>query len=284
MKIRIGTRKSRLALIQSKMVEIAVMSAFAGAETELVEITTSGDRVLDKPLEKLGGKGVFIDAIEQAMLDGKIDIAVHSAKDLPLDLAEGTKICAVLPRADVHDVLVTRKGFELPEYPFIGTSSTRRAEGIKKLLPNSVTRDIRGNVDTRLQKLADGGYDCIILAAAGLTRLGAMNDRRFDFKPLGFDTLVPAPCQGIIAVQSRAGDTAEMLNKISDENTYLCFETERRVLELMNAGCSSPAGAYAAVKGERMILTVTRDQHTILKDSAEIADRFALAERLVSRL
>ena len=284
MKIRIGTRKSKLALIQSEMAAAAIKAAFPDIETEFVHITTKGDIVLDKPLGKIGGKGVFIDEIEKAMLDGEIDIAVHSAKDLPVEPAAGTCICAVLPRADAHDILVTNKGAELPVKPVIGTSSTRRAAGVRKLLPGAITADIRGNVDTRLNKLADGQYDGIILAAAGLSRLGALSDERFDFTKTDFAVLVPAPCQGIIAVQSRVGDIADKLRGISDSDTYMCFETERKVLELMNAGCSSPSGAYAEISGGKITLTVTKDQQRISTDSADITDRFALAERLVSAL
>jgi len=285
MKIRIGTRKSKLALIQSEMAADAVKAAFPDIETGLVHITTKGDIVLDKPLEKIGEKGVFIDEIERAMLSGEIDIAVHSAKDLPLELAEGTCICAVLPRADAHDVLVTRRGEVLPEKPVIGTSSTRRAAGVRKLFPQSVNADIRGNVDTRLQKLYDRQYDGIVLAAAGLTRLGAFTDKRFDFKEIPFTVLVPAPCQGIIAVQSRVGGTAsDILRKISDENTFLCYETERRVLELLNAGCSSPAGAFAEITDGTIKLTVTKDQRKSLTGSASCEERFSLAERLVNAL
>ena len=284
MKIRIGTRKSKLALIQSELVANTVKAAFTDAETEFVHITTKGDIVLDKPLEKIGGKGVFIDEIERAMLAGEIDIAVHSAKDLPLELVAGTCICAVLPRADAHDVLVTRRGEKLPEKPVIGTSSTRRTAGVRKLLTGAVTADIRGNVDTRLQKLYDGQYDGIVLAAAGLSRLGALSDERFVFTGIDLGTLVPAPCQGIIAVQSRIGEIAEKLSGISDSETFYCFETERKVLELMNAGCSSPSGAFAEITGGKIMLTVTKDQQRSLSGSADIADRFGLAERLVSAL
>ncbi len=284
MKIRIGTRKSKLALIQSEMVAGMIKAAFTDAETELVHITTKGDIVLDKPLEKIGGKGVFIDEIERAMLADEIDIAVHSAKDLPLGLAAGTCICAVLPRADAHDMLVTNKGIELPEKPIIGTSSTRRASGVCKLLPQTETADIRGNVDTRLQKLYDRQYDGIVLAEAGLSRLGALSDRRFDFTEIPFSVLVPAPCQGIIAVQSRNCETAEMLRKINDADTYMCYETERKVLELLNAGCSSPAGAFSEIRNGVITLTVTKDQHKALTGSIPAAERFALAERLVSAL
>ena len=284
MKIRIGTRKSKLALIQSEMAAAAIKAAFPDIETELVHITTKGDIVLDKPLGKIGGKGVFIDEIEKAMLDGEIDIAVHSAKDLPVEPAAGTCICAVLPRADAHDMLVTNRGAKLPEKPVIGTSSTRREVGVGKLFLDPIITDIRGNVDTRLNKLADGQYDGIILAAAGLERLGAFSDERFDFTRIDFNTLVPAPCQGIIAIQSRDGELAKTLSAISDRDTFMCFETERKVLELLNAGCSSPAGAYAEISGGKITLTVTKDQQRISTDSADITDRFALAERLVSAL
>ena len=284
MKIRIGTRKSKLALIQSELAANAIKASFPDAETELVHITTKGDIILDKPLEKIGGKGVFIDEIERAMLAGYIDIAVHSAKDLPLELAAGTQICAVLPRADAHDVLVTRRGETLPEKPVIGTSSTRRAAGVRKLLNGAVTADIRGNVDTRLQKLYDGQYDGIVLAAAGLARLGVFSDERFDYKEIPFSVLVPAPCQGVIAVQSRVGGIADKLRGISDSDTYYCFETERKVLDLLNAGCSSPAGAFAEISGGKITLTVTKDQQKSLTDSADIADRSGIAERLVSAL
>ncbi len=284
MKIRIGTRKSKLALIQSEMAANALRRAFPDITTEFVYITTKGDIVLDRPLEKLGGKGVFIDEIERALTDGEIDIAVHSAKDLPLDIAAETCIAAVLERADPHDVLVTRKGEELSVSPVIGTSSTRRAVGVKKIYPGARMTDIRGNVDTRLNKLADGGYDAIVLAAAGLSRLGVLSSDRFDFLPLSMETIVPAPCQGIIAVQSRRGKIADMLKTIGSTDTFLCFETERRVLELLNAGCSSPCGAYARKENNRMLLTVTKDQKLILTGNSDISERSVLAERLVKSL
>ena len=284
MKIRIGTRKSKLALIQSELAANAIKRAFPDAETELVHITTKGDVILDKPLEKIGGKGVFIDEIERAMLDGEIDIAVHSAKDLPLEIAAGTCICAVLKRAEPHDILVTRYGETLPEKPVIGTSSTRRAVGVGKLFLDPIITDIRGNVDTRLNKLADGQYDAIVLAAAGLERLGAFSDSRFDFTRIEFNNLVPAPCQGIIAIQSRDGELAKTLSAISDRDTFMCFETERKVLELLNAGCSSPAGAVSYIKDGITTLTVTRNQHEVISDIAPSEERFTLAERLVSAL
>lgn len=283
MKVRIGTRKSKLALIQSELAADAIKQAYPDAETELIYYTTKGDVILDKPLEKLGGKGVFISEIEQALQSGDIDIAVHSAKDLPLELAEGTRISAVLRRSFPNDVLVTRRN-EVLKGGVIGTSSTRRADGVRKLFPDTTTADIRGNVDTRLNKLAEGQYDGIILAAAGLSRLGALGDKRFDYTFISTKSLVPAPCQGIIAIQSGRDDIAELLSGVSDNDTYKCFETERAVLELLNAGCSSPVGALAEIKDGIMTLTVTKDQHTILIDSAPAEERFELVKRLVSEL
>lgn len=262
----------------------AIKAAYPDALTELVHITTKGDILLDKPLYEIGGKGVFADAVERSLQSGETDAAVHSAKDLPLSLAEGTCVCAVLPRAEPSDVIVTRRGAHLLKAPVIGTSSTRRAAGIRKLYPDAVITDIRGNADTRLDKLAEGKYDAVILAAAGLERLGAGQDERFDFTVIDTGTLVPAPCQGIIAVQARVGETSGLLRRINDADTLMCFEVERRVLELTNAGCSSPVGALAVISGRTITLTVTKDQRRILTESADINERFALAERLVTAL
>ena len=282
--IKIGTRKSKLALIQSQLVSKALKDKFNNIETEFIHITTKGDIVLDRPLEKIGGKGVFIDEIEKEMLNGEIDIAVHSAKDLPVEIADGTLICSVLKRADAHDILVTNKYAELPEDPVIGTSSTRRSKGVHKIFQNAIIKDIRGNVDTRLGKLADGQYDGIILAAAGLSRLGAFEDERFEFSEIPFETIVPAPCQGIIAVQARSCESVNILSGINDADTYRCFETERYILKLLNSGCSSPTGAVSCINGNVITLTVTKDQKRILTDSASVEERFDLAERLISRL
>ncbi|MBQ8960240.1 MAG: hydroxymethylbilane synthase [Ruminococcus sp.] len=290
MKIRIGTRGSRLAVIQAEMVENAVISAFPEAETELVRISTKGDRVTDRPIDRIGGRGVFIGEIEAALTAGEIDIAVHSAKDMAISLAAGTVIGAVLPRACPLDTLVIRRDLAeklsadpLAEYR-VGTSSNRRKNAASRLLPNSVFADIRGNVDTRLQKLHDGEYDCILLAQAGLSRLGMDADPRFVYRQLAPEESLPAPCQGIIAVQSREGKFAEILRKINDPDTMLCFETEREVLRLLNAGCSTPVGALAEVSGGQIRLSVTLDQRKIASGSAPIQERSALAERLVREL
>lgn len=247
MKIRIATRKSQLALAQTAMVISAIREKFPEVEAEIVRVVTKGDKILDQPLDVIGGKGVFIAEVEQALLRGEADLAVHSAKDLPLRVAAGTTIGAVLKRGDLRDVLVTRKGYTLPAGPNIGTGSLRRRAQCRRLLPDAVFTDLRGNVDTRLNKLYAGQYDGIILAAAGIVRLGLDTDARFDFRCFSADEFVPAPCQGIIAIQSRVNEYVEILSAIDDRETHICFQTERHILQLEDSGCTSPLGAYAVI-------------------------------------
>ncbi len=264
MKIRIGTRKSALALAQTRLVENALKAAFPEIETEIVHITTKGDKILDKPLDAIGGKGVFIAEIERALTENEIDIAVHSAKDLPLELAEGTHIGAVPERADPADVLVMRRGDSIADVMTVGTGSLRRRNAFSSIFAGRVFNDIRGNVDTRLKKLENGEYDGIILAAAGLERLGLRSSERFSYMEFEPEFFVPAPCQGIIAVQSRIGETDELLAAINHPETFLCFQTEREVLRLLDAGCTTPVGAYARRSGERLTLTITLDSMSLV--------------------
>ncbi len=283
MKLTIGTRNSRLARIQTDLAAAAIRAHWPEAQITILPIITRGDRIADRPLTQIGGRGVFIEEIEQALLSGKIDLAVHSAKDLPVKLAEGTCVPAVLPRAQAGDMLVTRMGTVLRETCRIGTSSLRRAQAVRNKYPNAEIADLRGNVETRLKKLADGQYDAIILAEAGLSRLGLLEDPRFDFRAFTLDEIVPAPCQGIIALQTRTEDAA-WYRMVNDTDTYYCFETERFLLERLDAGCSSPTGALAQIRKERIVLTATRDQKRILREEAPVSERFALAERMVNAL
>lgn len=270
-KLRIGTRGSRLALAQTALVEDALRSAWPGLETETVILRTKGDRVQDKPLSQVGQKGVFVSEFETALLEGRIDLAVHSAKDLPVRLAEGLDILAVLPRADARDVLVLpvrdmekpavslqRSGGDaamrafaaFPEGALIGTGSLRRQLYGKRLCPQADFALIRGNVDSRLKKIQDGGYDGIILAKAGLDRLGIPERERehFLFLPIPESTFLPAACQGIIAVEGRCQAFLRRLAEaVDDPLTRLAFETERRALLNFGADCSAPAAAYCRV-------------------------------------
>lgn len=215
MKIKIGTRKSKLAVAQTNMAAEKIRKAFPRIEIEIVYISTKGDLVLDKPIADIGGKGIFVSEIEKALLDKTIDIAVHSAKDLPVKLADGLEISGVLERGNYRDVLAVKKGVNIDRNDSckIGTGSIRRQVNFKNIYPNANFANIRGNVDTRLEKLYSGEYDGIILAAAGLERLGLINDERFDFMPFDYKDFLPAPCQGIIAVEGRK----KILQRISSE-------------------------------------------------------------------
>ncbi|MFR3728540.1 hydroxymethylbilane synthase [Lacrimispora sp.] len=259
--IRIGTRRSELAVVQTNLVAEALLNTGMGIKTELVLKQTEGDRLLDKPLLEFGGKGVFVTAFEQALLRGEIDLAVHSAKDMPMELEEGLKIAAVLKREDPRDVLVTLAGSDLSGNGevVIGTSSLRRRMQIQKagadLWPGQTVRceNLRGNVQTRLGKLAEGNYDGIILAAAGLKRLGLWEDSRYQYQCFDCETFIPAGGQGILAVEGRIDSGLDaVLRLVDDEEARQCLTLERKVLRLLNAGCHEPIGIYSRIKDGKM--------------------------------
>ncbi len=280
MKLKIGTRKSKLALRQAEMAAAAIKEKFPGSETEFVYISTEGDRVTDRPLSQMSGKGVFVSEIEKALIDGRIDMAVHSAKDMSVSCAAGLAVTGVLERGCPIDVIISVKGRETGN--IIGTGSVRRRTAAGRLFPDADIRDIRGNIDTRLQKLRSGEYDSIILAKAGIERLGLdMTD--FFIADMSYGPA--SPCQGIIALETKAaGYAADIAGAVSHEDTYFCFETERYTMKLLGADCTKPIGAYAEINGDRIELGVTNDGLKILKGEAEISERFSLAERLVSEL
>lgn len=274
-RIRIGTRGSRLALKQAALVREALQRADCGMETEIVTLRTRGDRVWDKPLSEIGEKGVFASEIEQALAEERIDLAVHSAKDLPMALQEGLVIAAVLPRADVRDVLVIPKNGRLPcpagdrrtdeedaaRTFLLGSGSRRRQFLAGQLWRNVRCESIRGNVDTRLGKLQKGAYDGILLAKAGLDRLGIGSDgfgrNDFTFCPLPPETFLPAACQGILAVEAVQGSgMAELCRRITDAETELCFRIEREVLAQLAADCSEAAAAWCRREQGRLALDV----------------------------
>ena len=285
-KIRIGTRGSKLALVQTTLVAEALRACWPGVETETVIIKTRGDKILDKPLGEIGDKGLFVSEFETALLEKRIDLAVHSAKDLPQRLAEGLEILAVPERADARDVLVQVKN-KLPKAPVIGTGSLRRRLYVEKLWPGAQVKLIRGNVETRLAKLAKGEYDGIILAKAGLDRLGIIEREKehFVFQPLDPEVFLPAACQGIIAVEGRADwEYREMVEKLSHRKTLLSFETERKVLEVLQADCSQPAAAYsviepAGIEKEKILLTVMYGGKES-RGEWGVEERYALADVL----
>lgn len=283
MNIKIGTRKSKLALAQTNMVVNEIKKYFPSINIEVVHFTTKGDKVLNKPLINIGGKGVFVTEIEDALLNKEIDLAVHSAKDLPLKLQDNLTISAVLKRGNYRDILVTVKGKEIDfsKETVIGTGSNRRKLAFKNLYPNATFKDIRGNVDTRLNKLYNGEYDGIILAMAGLERLDLLSDSRFTFTPFDYKEFVPAPCQGIIAIESRNNDLTEILSKINHKDTFYSFQTERHILNILNADCGMPLGAYSFVENNKINAVYTSDSKEIITKSDLIENRFNLAESVV---
>jgi hydroxymethylbilane synthase len=262
--LRLGTRGSPLALYQANAVARA-LQARAGVSCEIVVIRTTGDQLGEAaaPAGAAGGKRVFVKEIEDALLARTIDLAVHSSKDMPVLLPEGLRIGAVLPREDPRDALVlperrgTGHGLDevrrlLGAAPVIGTSSVRRLAQLARVIPGARFVPARGNVGTRLRKLDAGEYDALVLAAAGLARLG-LGARVSSLLPV--DVSVPAPGQGIIAVEIRQGDRREELNAIDDGDASLALRAERALVERLGGGCQMPIGAYASIADGRLSIT-----------------------------
>ncbi len=254
--IRIATRRSPLALWQAEYVAKLLEQTFPGTKTELVKMTTQGDKILDAPLAKIGGKGLFVKELEVGMLEGTADIAVHSMKDVPVEFPEGLHLAAILPREDPTDAFVSNKYIsinKLPSNARIGTSSLRRQCQIKSLLPEAEILTLRGNVNTRLAKLDAGEYDAIILASAGLKRLGLAG--RITQSLLTTMSL-PAIGQGAIGVECRSGDKPinEMLAKLHDFNTGLCVAAERAMNARLNGGCQVPIAGFAEISGDQLAM------------------------------
>jgi hydroxymethylbilane synthase len=244
--IRLGTRASALAMTQSRWVATR-LTAELGRAVELVEITTEGDRV-SAPLAQLGGTGVFVSALREALLDGRIDVAVHSLKDLPTAPAPGIAMAAVPVREDPRDVVVARDGLTLGELPAgsrVGTGSPRRAAQLHALGLGLEIAEIRGNVDTRIRKVREGAYDAVILARAGLARLDRLDEVTEVLDPL---QMLPAPGQGALAVETREGDDLrDELAVLDDSRTRAAVTAERAVLARLEGGCSAPIGVLADV-------------------------------------
>jgi len=258
--LRIGTRGSRLALVQTEMAARALREIRPDLQIRVERIRTEGDRRRDVPLAAFGGRGVFTRTIEQALLDGRIDVAVHSCKDLPTGLPSGLALGAVLPRGPLEDALVVRAGWEpdparLPRGACVGAGSARRRAALLALRRDLRVVEVRGNLDTRLRKLTEGRVDALVAAAAGLERLGAIFEgvswRRLD--PVLFP---PAAGQGAIVCEFRTNDarTAELLRKIDHEPTHLAIACERQVLAGLEAGCRTPLGVTARVQGDVLTL------------------------------
>ncbi|MDZ4098850.1 MAG: hydroxymethylbilane synthase [Methylophilaceae bacterium] len=254
--IRIATRKSPLALWQAEHVAERLEKAFPWVKTELVKMSTQGDKILDAPLAKIGGKGLFVKELEQGMLEGIADIAVHSMKDVPVEFPEGLHLAAILTREDPTDALVSNRYASLDELPAdakIGTSSLRRQCQIKERFPNAEILTLRGNVNTRLAKLDAGEYDAIILASAGLKRLGMAERITQSLAP---EVSLPAIGQGAIGIECRVNDPEinEILQVLHDWQTGVCVTAERAMNARLNGGCQVPIAGFAELTGERLIM------------------------------
>ncbi|NWG18962.1 MAG: hydroxymethylbilane synthase [Chloroflexi bacterium] len=254
--LTIGTRSSKLALVQTHMIRDRLQVVHPDLTVAVEHITTRGDIILDRPLNAIGDKGLFVVEIEEAMRAGRVDLAVHSAKDLPSELPPDMTLAACPRRADPRDALVARSGATLATLPRgarIGTSSLRRACQLRSMRPDLDILDLRGNVDTRLRKLHDGQYDAIVLAAAGLVRLGLESVITELIEP---DVMIPAVGQGVIGIEARAGDNRvlQRLAPLEDPAARLAITVERAFLARIGGGCQVPVGALARLEGEELIL------------------------------
>jgi hydroxymethylbilane synthase len=254
--IRIGTRGSQLALYQAKKVKTTLEDSFPELQVELKIIKTKGDKILDVALSKIGDKGLFTKEIENELLDRSVDLAVHSLKDLPTKLPDGLKLSAVLERGEYRDALVSKNGKKLADLKagdIVATSSLRRIAGLLKRNNQIVIKDIRGNINSRLQKMEDGYCDAMIMAAAGLQRLGL---ERYITEIIDPDVIMPAVSQGAIAIETRLNDPEIdlLMEKINHTATWNAITAERAFLEHLEGGCQVPLGCYSKVDNNTLIL------------------------------
>lgn len=252
MKLRVGSRESVLAVWQAKAVMAAIHEYDDTIELELVTMKTTGDKILDRTLDKVGGKGLFVKELDAALLDGRVDLTVHSSKDLPMELDPRLPLVAFSRREDPRDVLVLRAGTtQLDPATPIGCASQRRALQLRRLYPDMDIQPVRGNVQTRLRKLDEGQYSGLILAAAGLKRLELEDRISRYFEP---EELLPSAGQGILAVQARQGVDTTCLDGFRDADATDCLLAERAYVRALDGGCSSPVAAYATVEGDTLTL------------------------------
>ena len=255
-KIKIATRNSPLALGQAKFVKKQLIQIHTNIEVELIGMQTEGDRFLDSSLSNVGGKGLFVKELEEALLRNDADIAVHSMKDVVIDLPENLILPTIMKREDSRDVLISNCYKEIntiPDNSVVGTSSLRRQSQLKRLCPSIILKDLRGNIETRLRKLDDGEFDAIVLAAAGMIRLD-LDDRITQFLPDSL--LLPAVGQGAIGIECRADDyvTQELIDPINNKETSLCVLAERAFSRRLHGGCQLPIAAHATFENKEITL------------------------------
>ncbi len=277
MRLRIGTRSSTLALVQADIIASAVKKSMPDAEIIIVPITTSGDKNLSPfSSDPKGIKGLFTQEIENSLRNGEIDLAVHSLKDLPVNISSDLPIVAYSKRDDPRDVLVSTKNISV-----IGTSSSRRRAQVERLYPDAKILPVRGNIETRIRKLDNGEFDALILSAAGLKRLGL--SRRIT-KFFTVDEIIPAPAQGIIACQGREGENYCYLEEVDNKISRLSAIAERSFSRTLGAGCNIPAGAYAEIDGDTLTLRGFFGRSAVMSGKVSEAESIGrkLAEALLS--
>jgi hydroxymethylbilane synthase len=290
MKLTFATRPSALARWQTQWVIHALQNIYPNLECEEKVITTQGDKILDKPLPEIGGKGLFTQELESELLSRDVHCAVHSLKDLPVENPAGLTVGCIPARAEVRDALISPNGYTLATLPngaSVGTSSLRRAAQILSLRPDIKTQSLRGNVDTRLRKALDGQYDAIILAGAGLTRLG-LDSHVTEW--LSLDVMLPAPGQGALAIQCRADDeaTLTLLSKLEYQATRKAVTAERAFLQGLGGGCAVPVAAYATNSDQSSVISLTglvisEDGKKVVKVTGEGMDALELGNELAQK-
>jgi hydroxymethylbilane synthase len=290
-KLVIATRRSRLALWQAQHIATLLAGSHPGLDVELLPLSTRGDELIDRRLDEAGGKGLFVKELETAMVEGRADLAVHSMKDVPADLPDGFALAAITAREDPRDVLVSKNFKSLHEMPAaatVGTSSLRRSAQITERHPRLQVRLLRGNVDTRLAKLDRGEYDAIVLAAAGLARLGL--EARITAR-LEADEMLPAPGQGALGIECLAGraEIAALLAPLVDADTTICVRAERAVSRALGGSCALPLGAYAEIVKNQLrlrALVASADGKRVIRTECEgdAADPQGLGARAADEL
>lgn len=291
-KIIIGSRDSKLAVMQTQLVMQQIRKCNPDLELELITLKTTGDLILTQTLDKIGGKGLFVKELDQALIDGRIDIAIHSLKDMPMEVNEHLPIVALPKRGDVRDALILPTGETLERFDRekfvvnIGTSSNRRRLQIAKLYSEVNTTPVRGNIITRLSKLDGGEYSALILAATGLQRVGL--EHRIS-KYFTVEEMVPAAGQGILAVQAREDLDVDFLQGVNDPISMYCANAERSFVRVLDGGCSSPIAAHATVVGNEIKLVglhynEVSKEHKIDSMVGEVSQAEQLGERLANKL
>lgn len=285
--IRIGSRESKLAVTQSQIVIEAIQKAHPEIEIELVTMKTTGDIILNKSLEKVGGKGLFVKELDIALREGRIDLSIHSLKDMPMEIPKDLPIIGFSRREDPRDALILKDGFNIEtDYGIMGSSSKRRILQLKRLYPNLEYKMIRGNVQTRLRKLEEEDYSGTVLALAGIKRLGLEN---VVSKVLSTEEMIPAAGQGILAVQGRSGEDYSFLDTFFSKESAIVSSCERAFVTALDGGCTSPIAGYAQISGNEIELRglyCEEDSEEVRIDTihGDCKDAVKLGETLANRL